>query len=328
MAQVGRNERCPCGSGKKFKHCCLLAQLQPSHESLTARRLGRLADWIAAKFRSQIPAQADEFFYEFDADEREILNSGKHAGANGVAALVTDFICIDAVFELRGVKQSGLDWFLQVSGPISLEDRAFYDALNCSGLRAYRVLSVDPGVGMQLLDLFEPDMESGFVHEPLGSTQIAVGDVIGARLVHGDGVTLTAAMVPFQAQDEASLVENYAQDLASAREQAELFNKIYEENAAVLEDAVRNGASEQEISSVIADAIDAKDDAIDNQGVAELNDNDAPSGNEEFDERAMRNALEEMILQDNVAARVVSTYWLESVLRSLGLQRIDSAANE
>ena len=23
--QVGRNEKCPCGSGKKYKHCCLAA---------------------------------------------------------------------------------------------------------------------------------------------------------------------------------------------------------------------------------------------------------------------------------------------------------------
>ena len=22
MSRPGRNERCPCGSGKKFKHCC------------------------------------------------------------------------------------------------------------------------------------------------------------------------------------------------------------------------------------------------------------------------------------------------------------------
>lgn len=22
--RVGRNDRCPCGSGKKFKHCCML----------------------------------------------------------------------------------------------------------------------------------------------------------------------------------------------------------------------------------------------------------------------------------------------------------------
>ncbi len=24
MGNIGRNEQCPCGSGKKFKHCCLL----------------------------------------------------------------------------------------------------------------------------------------------------------------------------------------------------------------------------------------------------------------------------------------------------------------
>lgn len=23
LGRVGRNEPCPCGSGKKFKHCCL-----------------------------------------------------------------------------------------------------------------------------------------------------------------------------------------------------------------------------------------------------------------------------------------------------------------
>lgn len=33
MAKIGRNEKCPCGSGKKFKHCCALnprAQQRPS----------------------------------------------------------------------------------------------------------------------------------------------------------------------------------------------------------------------------------------------------------------------------------------------------------
>ena len=24
--KIGRNERCPCGSGKKYKHCCALAK--------------------------------------------------------------------------------------------------------------------------------------------------------------------------------------------------------------------------------------------------------------------------------------------------------------
>lgn len=33
MAKIGRNEKCPCGSGKKFKHCCASnprAQQRPS----------------------------------------------------------------------------------------------------------------------------------------------------------------------------------------------------------------------------------------------------------------------------------------------------------
>jgi hypothetical protein len=36
MAKIGRNEKCPCRSGKKFKHCCALKQQsrrsQPSPE--------------------------------------------------------------------------------------------------------------------------------------------------------------------------------------------------------------------------------------------------------------------------------------------------------
>ena len=35
--KVGRNDRCPCGSGKKFKQCC---------EGKTSRRLGP-AGWAA-----------------------------------------------------------------------------------------------------------------------------------------------------------------------------------------------------------------------------------------------------------------------------------------
>ena len=298
MAQVGRNERCPCGSGKKFKHCCLLVQLQPSYEAVTARRLGRLADWIAAKFRSQIPDQADEFFFEFDAEERELLNSGKHAGANGVSMLVTDYICIDGVFELRGVKQTGLEWFLEASGPLTRPDREFYEALGCSDLRAYRVVSVNPGEGMDLLDLFEPEMGNAFVHEKFGSTRVAVGDVIGARVIAADGVIQFAAMVPFHPEDGDALTENYLEDLAWARAQ-------------------------------VGWSAEADDDADDEIGAAaEADGDDEEFDDEEFDEDSVRALIDEMTLQDMVAARVVSTYWLESVLNSLRPPTVESVADE
>ena len=338
MAQVGRNERCPCGSGKKFKHCCLLEQIKPTQESLTSRRLARLADWIAAKFRSQIPVQADEFFFEFDAEEREILNSGKHAGANGVSTLVTDFICIDGLFELRGQTQTGLDWFLELAGPFSLEDREFYQALGLSGLRAYRVLSVEPGVGMELLDLFAPEMENGFVHEKLGSMQIAVGDVIGGRLIASDGVMQIAAMVPFQASDADTLLENYIEDLASARAQAGFLddadiddvaeNDDDSENDVSFDDAIplyaltHNAESATPLDSISALEIEEDGESTGAQ-IAQLSDAhadddaDYDDADDEFDLDTMRNIAEEMMLEDIVAAKVVATFWLESVLSSL-----------
>jgi hypothetical protein len=30
MAKIGRNERCPCGSGKKYKHCCARRPQKPT----------------------------------------------------------------------------------------------------------------------------------------------------------------------------------------------------------------------------------------------------------------------------------------------------------
>jgi hypothetical protein len=36
MAAIGRNEPCPCGSGKKYKHCCLLKSRQASWTSRIA----------------------------------------------------------------------------------------------------------------------------------------------------------------------------------------------------------------------------------------------------------------------------------------------------
>jgi hypothetical protein len=42
----GRNDPCPCGSGKKYKHCCLAAEVQSaaSVREITWRRIRRALD--------------------------------------------------------------------------------------------------------------------------------------------------------------------------------------------------------------------------------------------------------------------------------------------
>lgn len=42
----GRNDPCPCGSGKKYKHCCLRAEaaMLDSPDALTWRRIRHVLD--------------------------------------------------------------------------------------------------------------------------------------------------------------------------------------------------------------------------------------------------------------------------------------------
>ena len=41
MAKPGRNDRCPCGSGKKYKACCLTKDDAAEHERLAAAQIQR-----------------------------------------------------------------------------------------------------------------------------------------------------------------------------------------------------------------------------------------------------------------------------------------------
>ena len=49
--KIGRNEPCPCGSGKKYKHCCLSTAVATSNELkefLSSQEFGSLAELQAA----------------------------------------------------------------------------------------------------------------------------------------------------------------------------------------------------------------------------------------------------------------------------------------
>jgi hypothetical protein len=47
MAKIGRNDPCPCGSGKKFKYCCLRATLMQQAARVPMDRVQELLDWLA-----------------------------------------------------------------------------------------------------------------------------------------------------------------------------------------------------------------------------------------------------------------------------------------
>jgi hypothetical protein len=89
MAKPGRNDPCPCGSGNKYKKCCLAKEEAVAREQLAkaeARRVERAAETTAAHrlhLREVKAAIAASLSGAEDADEDELT-----IASNAAAELV------------------------------------------------------------------------------------------------------------------------------------------------------------------------------------------------------------------------------------------------
>lgn len=61
---VGRNEPCPCGSGRKYKHCCL-REVESRREVVPDLGVREALEWLSRRFRDQIEESLEmEFFVD------------------------------------------------------------------------------------------------------------------------------------------------------------------------------------------------------------------------------------------------------------------------
>ena len=77
MAKPGRNDRCPCGSGKKYKQCCLMKDEAAEREQAAAAQAGRDERATAKRlevqqFKAEITASLSR---DDDEDELDTLSN-------------------------------------------------------------------------------------------------------------------------------------------------------------------------------------------------------------------------------------------------------------
>jgi len=130
MAKIGRNEPCPCGSGKKYKQCCL-------------------AKDEAARSASSVAAQTDNLPQLHDPRLCKNCNANIDAAARGVLALIDagkldaaeqaaqqmmrrwpeihdGYDCFGMVCEARGNNQAAADYYRKVIA-MAREEPSFYE---------------------------------------------------------------------------------------------------------------------------------------------------------------------------------------------------------
>ena len=186
MSKVGRNEPCPCNSGKKYKHCHWDAERSALSESTRAMRLHDMDRGLVErllKFASV--ALGKDWFKEIlaELDDLEVDES--------MAQLI--FTC--SVYEWAVEEGTVVEIFLRSRPPgLSESEQAWLEAQTRGWLSIWEIQEVTPGVGVTVRDLFSG--EERRVLEQGGSRSLKPRDAILARVVDFEGMTVFCGMHP------------------------------------------------------------------------------------------------------------------------------------
>jgi hypothetical protein len=182
LHKLGRDSPCPCGSGKKYKNCCLRKN-QPAQQTLGG------------------PAKVHE------VDERmvsEMLNFGAQRFGDAWLRATEDFDDHQAAVQLFAPwavyhfvieGKPIVQWFLDTQGHrLSNTERGWLEAQQTAWISVWEVTAVEPGSSLTLEDLLTGEQRT--VMEVSGSKMLVKRDVILSRVIDYQGLSVLGGVHP------------------------------------------------------------------------------------------------------------------------------------
>ena len=186
MSKIGRNDPCPCGSGKKYKYCCLVKHEDPEllFQRTLERAERRLRDKLI-KFSSS---------HRFDEDVRKAFKlffNDKYELGDDIEGLLpedmdrfVDWFIFD--WDLSDYNKPVIDVFRESrSYMLDGDELQLMENWSDTVLSAYVVESVLEGEGLDVVDLLNEDVSLVLSVAPDESRLegIKVGDVVVTRII-------------------------------------------------------------------------------------------------------------------------------------------------
>jgi len=203
MTKPGRNDPCPCGSGKKYKKCCLLREAG-SVTSLNWQKMRRtegevvhtLLKHVDRYYGSNAAVEAwDEFSLwngiPLDPDSELEVESAFIPWF--VFNWIPDNAEVSEAEHLPEV-QVALHYLETQSSRVDSFKRRFIEEICCQPYSFFVVTDIDPGEGMTLRDLFLG--RAVYVHERQATTNLNKGEIIYSRIISMDGDSIMVGCAP------------------------------------------------------------------------------------------------------------------------------------
>lgn len=210
MEKIGRNEPCPCGSGKKYKKCCLTKQQEnAARRRVEANVAGSVLDWLAARHPEGVrDAVQDGFYQGLKNTERETLSGETNRYHELLNVNLGEWLMTDARIKIGEELKPVREVLLGADGPdLDGTGRHWLDTLGEFPLSIYEVSRVEPGTGMLLADLVRPDEPEVWVSEKMATNSFLRWDTLAARLVRrGEEWILSGSLYPFERETAKSCI--------------------------------------------------------------------------------------------------------------------------
>ena len=187
--KVGRNDPCPCGSGKKFKKCCGKETNEPVADEGKDGGVGKAIGWLTSRHakavKTSIAAMLND---DLDNEEQTRLHELDEYDWEGVQINAMEWLLAEGSIAVKGAQRNVADLLLGPGGPaFTPGQRSWIEQLRRQPLRLYDITEVLPGVGMRLCDALDTEAAPVMVYEKSGSEHAQVGNLIGVRIMEVDG---------------------------------------------------------------------------------------------------------------------------------------------
>lgn len=184
--KVQRNEPCPCGSGKKYKKCCMIKERGRIVAGMNRKEgVQHALAWVSNHYRDQIDRWVDEVWL---ADISEQQRKGI-ASADAKIRSIHDINLLEQlVAEGHFADEEGENRPLQLildSDEVGLNDeqRDYLIQLSDCPLRLYAITACVAGESFSIRDQMDARTRSIEINDPYASRMFEVGDVAGFRLL-------------------------------------------------------------------------------------------------------------------------------------------------
>lgn len=225
MDEPGRNDDCPCGSGKKYKRCCLeLRRLEDEERASRRAAFEAALSWLEEHHGEALEEEVDAAVLGFmDDGQREQFRELPEAARELVTGFALERLIAGGELAIDGLDISVPELLLGPGGAaLGDEGRRWIEALSSHEVSLWRVDAARPGEALVLRDLLDPLASPLTVHERLRARYLGPGEAFLGRVVPWRGrLECTDATLPVEPESIPFLLHGVREALAGEQGEGE-----------------------------------------------------------------------------------------------------------